>query len=133
MYNEGGKIVEIRLADDKTYVLKVMKEHNMTKVPLDLDAAGGTFTRTDGSYYDFLSPQQVANIKDSQDSISFLNSDGVIIEAVAAESTAKVPLLALYCVEDIPQCSVKPRNPLNKNKNENGTIVVPETIVNPKA
>ena len=93
----------------------------------------GTFTRTDGSYYDFLSPQQVANIKDSQDSISFLNSDGVIIEAVAAESTAKVPLLALYCVEDIPQCSVKPRNPLNKNKNENGTIVVPETIVNPKA
>ena len=105
----------------------------MTKVPLDLDAAGGTFTRIDGSYYDFLSPQQVANIKDSQDSISFLNSDGVIIEAVAAESTAKVPLLALYCVEDIPQCSVKPRNPLNKNKNENGTIVVPETIVNPKA
>ena len=89
----GGKIVEIRTPDDKPYVLEVMKENNMTKIPIDLTVAKGTFYRPDGTYYDLMDPHQVSKIKDLQGNFTFLNSTGHVIEAVTDDLTGKVPLL----------------------------------------
>ena len=104
----GGKLVEVQVKNDTKYLLKVMKAINVSKIPIDLVAARGTFYRTDGTLYDHMSPDQVTNLSTYQANLPFLDSNGAIIAAVAGDLTGKIPLLCQR------QLSVLRQNPGSK-------------------
>ena len=105
---KGGKLVEVQVRNDTQYLLKVMKAFEMSKTPLDLVAARGTFYRTDGTLYDHMSTDQVTNLSTYQANFPFLDSNGAIIAAVAGDLTGKIPLLCQR------QLSVLRQNPGSK-------------------
>ena len=90
---QGGKLVEVLSKDDKTQLLKIMKALEVSKTPLDLVAARGTFYRTDGTVYDLMSRDQDTKIADFQANLPFLNSEGVLIAAVAGDLNGEISLL----------------------------------------